>query len=193
LLGDLLSSRRAGLVWAAALVLLTAAPVAAQSLPQPRTWTVTPFIHTSFGMGDPAPDDSLGLGVAVSYDWTANLGFEGEISHLFDVAGGTPDVDWSVSTFMANALYHFDTRYVTPYATFGLGLERSSQGLKDPDSLALLQDFSATEIAINFGGGVKYAINDRWQARADLRRFQANDIAPDYWRIYGGLSFRLRR
>jgi hypothetical protein len=30
-------------------------------------------------------------------------------------------------------------------------------------------------------------------ARADLRRFQANDAAPDYWRVYGGVTFLLRR
>jgi len=39
---------------------------------------------------------------------------------------------------------------------------------------------------------LKYAISDRWHLRADLRRFQANDIAPDFWRVYAGLTFKLR-
>ena len=51
--------------------------------------------------------------------------------------------------------------------------------VKNPDVLALYQDASATEFAFNFGGGVKYAVSDRWHLRADLRRFQANDIAPE--------------
>ncbi|MGH9373192.1 MAG: outer membrane protein [Vicinamibacterales bacterium] len=172
---------------------LAASPAAAQSLAEPRTWTVTPFLNTSLGVGEPALDDSIGLGVAVGYDLTPNLGFEGEINHLFDVAGSTDNIDWSVSTFSGNAIYHFDVQRVTPYATFGIGLERSSYDLKATDPLELVADPSSSEIAINFGGGAKYRINDRWIARGDLRRFQANDIAPDYWRLYGGLTVVVRR
>ena len=178
--------------FAIALLVFACSPAQAQKLPEPRTWTVTPFLHTSIGIGDPAPDDSMGLGVAVAYDWTSKLGFEGEISHLFDVAGDSAQIDWSVTNFSGNVLYHFDTRYVTPYVTFGLGVENSNQTIKESDSLALIADFSATELAFNFGGGAKYEINSRWKARADLRRFQANDLAPDYWRLYGGLSWRIR-
>jgi opacity protein-like surface antigen len=168
-------------------------PAAAQSIAQPRSWTLTPFLNSSAGVGDPAFDDSIGLGVAVGYDLTYNLGFEGEIGHLFDVAGSTDNIDWSLSTFSANALYHFDVRRVTPYATFGIGVARSSYDLKNPDVLALVIDPSGTEVAINFGGGVKYPINERWIARGDLRRFQANDDAPDYWRVYAGLTWLVRR
>ena len=178
---------------------LGASPASGQSLAQPRTWTVTPFLGTTVGVGVPDDnadnllDNSLGLGVAVGYDLTYNLGFEGEISHLFDVAGDTDDVDWSSTNFSVNGVYHFDVKRVTPYATFGVGVERSSYDLKRSDILDLQRDLSATEVAINFGGGVKYALTDRWVARADVRRFQANDIAPDFWRVYGGVSYVFRR
>jgi hypothetical protein len=76
-----------------------ASNAAAQSIAQPRSWTLTPFLHTSAGVGDPAPENSGGFGVAVGYDLTSNLGFEGEISHLFDVAGDTDDVDWLITKF----------------------------------------------------------------------------------------------
>ena len=165
---------------------------AAQSVAEARTWTVTPFLGTSMGLGDPANNDSLGLGVAVGYDWTSNLGFEGELSHLFDVAGDTDDLDWSVTNFSANALYHFDVKRVTPYATFGIGFERSALDVKNPDVLALTIP-SSTEVSYNFGGGVKYPITPRLLARGDLRRFNANDLAPDYWRLYGGITFRVGR
>jgi aspartate aminotransferase len=46
---------------------------------------------------------------------------------------------------------------------------------------------------INFGGGVKYPLAPRWIARGDVRRFQANDTAPDYWRLYGGITWVLRK
>jgi hypothetical protein len=165
-------------------------PAAAQSIARPNSWTLTPFLHTSVDVGSPAPDNSLGLGFAVGYDWTSNLGFEGEVSHLFDVASDSADIDWSVTTFSANAIYHFDVRRVTPYATLGLGFERSSYGLKDALDLP---DLSSNELSVNFGGGVKYPINDRWLARGDLRRFAANDLAPDHWRLYGGLTFNVGR
>ncbi len=180
-------------VLAGSALVMTGAPAAAQSIVQPQTWTVTPFIHTSMGVSSPAPNDSIGLGAAVAYDWTANLGFEGEVSHLFDVAD-TPDIDWSITNFSGNVVYHFDVVRVTPYATFGMGMERSSFTLRNPDALALLgPDPSATEVAINYGGGVKYLLTDRFIARGDLRRFQAIDDAPDYWRLYGGITYVLRR
>ena|SRR5688572_5897020 len=176
------------------LVLLIAASenAAAQSVAQPRTWNVTPLLGTSMGIGEPASDDSLGLGVAVAYDWTSNLGFEGELGHLFDVAGETDDVDWSITNFSANALYHFDVKRVTPYATFGIGFERSSVGVKNPDVLALTVP-SSTEVSYNFGGGVKYPITPRVLVRGDVRRFNANDLAPDFWRLSGGVTFRVGR
>jgi opacity protein-like surface antigen len=192
LLGDVVSLRAFRPVLATLAFFIAAASAGAQSLPEANTWTATPSLHTSVGWGDPAPQSSLGLGIAVSYDWTRNLGFEGDIGHLFDVAGDDANIDWSITTFSGNALYHFDTSHVTPYATFGLGLERSGWELKNPDVLALYRDLSATEFTVNFGGGIKYALSDRWHLRADLRRFQANDIAPDFWRFYSGLTFKVR-
>lgn len=90
----------------------------------------------------------------------------------------------------ANAIYHFDVRHITPYATFGLGFERSSIDSKDSTALVIP---SSTEVAYNFGGGIKYRLKSDWIVRADLRRFQANDAAPDHWRLYGGLMFLLKR
>lgn len=169
-----------------------AAPAAAQSVARERTLTVTPFLGTTAGISEEAGNSAL-LGVAVGYDWTSNLGFEGEIAHLFDVAGDNADIDWSVTNFSANAIYHFDVVRVTPYATFGIGFQRSGFEVTNPDPLALVIDRSGTEVAFNFGGGVKYALNDRFLARGDLRRFQANDDSPDYWRLYGGITWQLSR
>lgn len=179
-------------VLATVALLAGAASAAAQNLPEANTWSVTPFLHTTLDVSGPDTANSPGLGVAVSYDWTRNLAFEGDTSYFFDIAGDNADVDWSISTLTANALYHFDTKYVTPYVAFGLGIEWSAFDVKNPDVLALYPDRSATEFAFNFGGGVKYALNDRWNARADLRRVQANDIAPDHWRLYGGVSFKVK-
>lgn len=175
------------------LMILAAVPpgaAAGQSVAEPGAVTATPFLNVSFGTN--APGGSLGIGAGIGYDLTSNLGVEGEFGHLFDVAGDDDALDWSVTTVTVNAVYHFDVRHVTPYATAGLGLERSSVDIKVPDPLALVVP-SSTEVVWNFGGGAKYRVRDRMLARADLRRFQANDAAPDFWRLYGGLTVTLSR
>lgn len=179
---------------AATIAALAFVPVAAngQSVAEPNTITVTPFLSASFGTSGGA-GNSLGLGAAVGYDLTRNLGFEFEVGRAFDIAGDDANLDWSLTNFSVNALWHFDVPgRITPYGTFGLGWERSNLSFEDPDPLALTIP-SSTELAWNIGGGVKTEINDRFLARGDLRRFQANDFAPDHWRLYGGVTFFIKR
>lgn len=164
----------------------------AQAAIEPNTVTVTPFLSTSFGVSDDR-SSSLGIGAAVGYDWTRRLGFEFEVGRVFDVAGDDDNVDWALTNISGNVIYHFPAgpRF-TPYATAGLGWERSSVDVEDPDPVALTIP-SSSEVAWNFGGGVKYPINERIIARGDLRRFQVNDLAPDHWRLYGGITFWIKR
>lgn len=164
--------------------------VHAQSLAEPRSWTATPFVNVAFGASEDATS-SLGIGAAVGYDLTSNLGFEGELGRVFDVQGDSENVDWSLTNFHGNVVYHFDVVRLTPYATAGLGWERSSLEL-DPGADPAPAE-SSTEVTFNFGGGFKYKIGANMLARADLRRFQSNDTAPDFWRLYGGITFVLRR
>lgn len=63
-------------------------PAQAQSIAEPKTWTATPFLETSARVSG-GSDNSLGLGVAAGYDFTSNVGVEGELAHLFDVAATT--------------------------------------------------------------------------------------------------------
>lgn len=167
----------------------------AQSVAEPRSWTATPFLNVTFGTSGDTSTSSLGLGGAVGYDWTANLGFEGEIGHVFDIQGDSDNIDWSLTTFSANVVYHFDVRRVTPYATAGLGWQRSGVDVDpvDPADNTVPAVGSDTEVTFNFGGGVKYRLSSNVLARGDLRRFQANDLSPDHWRLYGGITFVLRR
>ena len=166
----------------------------AQAVTEPNTITVTPFISTSFGVSNEL-SSSLGVGAAVSYDWTRRLGFEFEVGRVFDVAGDTANVDWALTNISGNVVYHIPAGpRVTPYATAGLGWERSSIDVDTNDPVALsLVSPSSTEVAWNFGGGVKYPLTERILARGDLRRFQVNDLAPDHWRLYGGITFWIKR
>jgi opacity protein-like surface antigen len=178
------------MIFAASLLSLPVS-AAAQSVAEPKTWTVTPFVSASFGTSNDL-GGSLGIGAAVTFDLTSHLGVEGELGRVFDVLGDDANVDWSLTDVSANVVYNFNARRVTPYATFGLGVERSSPSVKNPDPLALYQA-PGTEVAYNFGGGVKYPLSEQFLLRGDLRRFEANDLAPDHWRLYGGISWWIKR
>jgi opacity protein-like surface antigen len=187
---------RTGVVGAALLGGLALIPssVEAQALSvaEPRTITVTPFLSGSFGTSNDL-GSSLGAGFGIGYDLTRNLGFEFELGHVFDVAGDDDNLDWSLTNISANAIYHFDrVPRATPYATLGIGWERSNPDFDVPDPLALVVG-STNEIAWNIGAGVKVPVGERLLARGDLRRFQVNDLAPDHWRLYGGLTFWIKR
>ena len=181
---------RGALIGALALV-PTTGYAQSQSVAEPRTVTVTPFLGVSFGTSNNL-GSSLGLGAAIGYDWTRNLGFEAEFGHVFDVAGDDDNLDWSLTNINANVIYHFDVPRVTPYAIAGLGWERSNPDFEVPDPLALTAG-SSTEVAWNLGAGVKVPVGDRLLARGDIRRFQVNDAAPDHWRLYGGVTFWIKR
>lgn len=164
-------------------VAATAAPAAAQApVTEPGTWTATPFLSLTFG-GD-GDSTSLGLGGAVGYDFTDVLSVEGELGYVFDLAGDSDATDWSVTSLSGNALYHFPLENGwAPYATGGLTIARSNLTIAD----------ATAEFGVNLGGGVKMGLTETLTARADLRYFKYVDTAPDGFRIYGGLTWRVRR
>lgn len=180
----------------AALALVTAlaaAPAAAQTtspVVEPGTWSATPFLSLTFGgNGDTS---SLGIGGAASYDLTELFTVEGELAYVFDLVGDNDDVDWSVLSVGGNVLYHFPLASgMAPYATGGLGFARSSFNVAGFEGATL--DDDATEFGFNFGGGLKAPLTDTLAARGDIRYFKYIDEGPDGWRIYGGLTWKLRR
>jgi opacity protein-like surface antigen len=164
-------------------LVLAARPASGQIIRAER-WSVTPLVGVSFG-GD-INGSAMSIGAAGAYDWSTNLGFEGELTIHPNIAGFPTGLDWRVVTFTANVVYHFDIEQIAPYATFGVGLARSRL---DFDLLDL--DESSTNFTSNFGGGVKAPVAERLLLRGDLRYFAGNDRAPDHWRFYGGLTFLL--
>lgn len=180
---------------ALALAAATALAAAAQTpVSEPGTWTVTPFLSVTFGGdGDTA---SLGLGGAAGYDLTEVLSLEGELGYVFDLMGNADAADWSLLSLHVNALYHFPLENgMAPYAAAGIGFGRSAQKLDGAAQTALTAGSSATstEVGFNLGGGLKAPLTDRLAARGDIRYFNYNDDAPDGFRLYGGLTWRLGR
>jgi opacity protein-like surface antigen len=174
-------------------VVLAVAPAAAQQTtfeplpPEPDGLTLTPFVGAGFsGNLESAP---AALGIALGYGWSERVAFEGELSIAPNASMGTPiEFDTSFWTLSANILYHFTQQSVTPYITAGLGVLGSSPDL--PTELFPGVDDRSTTFAWNIGAGVKTAISDRFGLRADLRHFNGSDLAPDHWRVYGGMVIR---
>jgi opacity protein-like surface antigen len=171
---------------ALALSAATALPAAAQApVSEPGMGRLTPFVSLTFG-GD-GRTSSLGLGGAAGYDITEVLSLEAELAYVFDLMGDSDEIDLKVLTGAANVLYHFPLENgITPYATAGLGFARVARD-------TTRGDVSSTEVGFNFGGGVKIPLTEGLAARGDFRHFAHADQAPDGFRIYGGLTWRVRR
>jgi opacity protein-like surface antigen len=52
---------------------------------------------------------------------------------------------------------------------------------------------SNTNFAFNFGAGVKRSLSTNVRFRGDLRFFDTGNGLPNFWRVYGGLTFLLGR
>lgn len=150
-----------------------------------RVWSVTPLLSFTFG-GD-GDSTSLGVGGAVSYAFTENIEAEGELAYVFDLIGDDESADWSVLSVSGNGVYNFAlANGWTSYATAGLTFARSNQQVSDTVA-------DNAEFGFNFGGGLKVPLTDSLSARGDLRYFKYNDAGPDGFRLYGGLTWKVRR
>ena len=48
-------------------------------------------------------------------------------------------------------------------------------------------------MSYNFGGGVKLPISELFVAPWRPPPLPGHDLAPDYWRLYGGLTWWIKR
>jgi opacity protein-like surface antigen len=155
--------------------------------PEPDGLTLTPFIGAGFSGNLESTPAALGL--ALGYGWSPRVALEGELGLSPNASMGTPlEFDTSVWTLSGNILYHFARQSVSPYVTLGLGVMGSNPDV--PTEVFPDLDQRTTTFAWNIGAGVKTAVSDRFGLRADLRHFNASDLAPDYWRVYGGVVIR---
>ena len=201
--------RRIGISSAALLaVIILAAPAMAQTTQtQPPTtepatmpleverWTVTPFVGAGFS-GD-LENSPLNLGAALGYNVTSRVTIEGQFAYMGAEQGDLFQFDSDVYTLDANVLYHFTEQFAdrqwAPYLAIGLGMVRATADLDETDPLLADLDDSSTNLAVNFGGGIKTALTDRVRLRGDLRYYTGDDLAPSFWRVTAGLGFVLGR
>lgn len=166
------------------LAAVLAAPAMAHAQPplQKDTWLVSGALGLAID-ADASP--SLTMHGAAAFPLTSELAVEGELGHVFDIAPGNVDVDSSLTTFHASALYFFNTTYVlTPYVAAGIGAGKYSIEVTPAK-------FSTTEIGFNLGGGVTYPVGRASYFRGDFRYFKHIDDVPSVWRFTGGIAVRI--
>jgi hypothetical protein len=172
-------------VMALAGLLVAAVPEAAhaQSPVQRDSVLVTGTIGLAL---DADADPSLTIAGAGAYPVTEALAVEGELGHVFDMAPGDADVDSSLTTVHASALYFLNTDYVlTPYLAGGLGLGKFAHDVRNPPA-----SIGRTEVGFNLGGGVTYPLGAAF-LRGDFRYFKHIDDVPSVWRFAVGVSVRV--
>jgi len=162
--------------------------------PEPETegFTLTPFLGGGFGGSLESGSVSFGLGVG--YGVSERVTLEGELGILPSGTMGVPtEFDTSAWSLNANVLYHFTAQeHFTPYATAGIGVLSANPDLSDDvfDDVSATDASDDTSFSWNLGAGLKSAFNDRLGIRGDLRYFNASGLAPDFWRLYAGLTVR---
>jgi opacity protein-like surface antigen len=166
-------------------ILVAAVPATAQAQSPLQQDTV--LVSGTIGLAlDADADPSLTIAGAGAYAITELLAVEGELGHVFDMAPGDADVDSSLTTVHASALYFFDTAYVlTPYVAGGLGLGKFAQDVRNPPA-----SIGRTEVGFNLGGGVTYPLGGAF-VRGDFRYFKHIDEVPSVWRFAVGVSVRV--
>ncbi len=191
----------ASAIGAVLLLCVTAASASAQTttgttrtppvtVAEPDRWNVTGFIGPGFGGG--LQGNVLDLGAAVGYNFTDRLGFEGEFGFGRQGSQGLLNVTSNTETFSGNVLYHIPYKGWLPYGTFGLGAVHGGASVTLNGQPGQLGE-SATDFAWNLGAGVKKNISASVKFRGDLRFFDTGANLPNFWRVYGGLTFLLGR
>jgi hypothetical protein len=167
-----------------AAVLMTASPDLANAQPplQKDTWLATGALGLALD-ADASP--SLSLHGAAAFPLTSQLAIEGELGHVFDIVPGNVNVDSSLTTIHASALYFIDTSFVlTPFLAAGIGAGKYSVDFPTTK-------FSTTEIGFNLGAGATYPIGRATYFRGDFRYFKHIDDVPSVWRFSGGITVRI--
>jgi outer membrane immunogenic protein len=196
------ASRTRGVVFAAALALLTVTgPAAADGPPgrpiygrldQPSIWQGL-YGGVHLGWGESGPADGPVGGFQIGYNWQSGLfvyGLEADISfadisHSQRVMGATAtaSIDW-LATARGRFGYLLTPRLLA-YGTAGFGIASASGSAAIPGALKISVDDTDTDFV--FGLGLESKISDRLSLRAEYLAYGDLDIGV----FRAGLNFKL--
>ncbi len=151
-----------------ALATFIALPTLTQAAtPDAGTITITPQIGAYVFEGNHDIEDDVIFGIAPGYFITRELAVEAVVQYIdteTDFSANNEDIDgW---LYHMDLLYHFapDNR-LTPFIAAGLG------GI----TLDNVPDEGDSAMQLNYGAGLKYALNDNLSLRGDLRHMVSFD------------------
>lgn len=160
-----------------ALLLVCAAPIATPALAQEiPAVEVTPYV--AIGTAGASP-----IGAAVLFPLTPWLGYETDVAYR----RGEGDIH-ALSTNANLLLFLPRMGRFTPYLSGGVGAsEYRAPVFTDGRPVGTQKRLAMT---VNYGGGLKTAVNDQLDLRTDVRWFnRLGDDGGDVFRVAQGLSF----
>ena len=162
-----------------------ASPVRAQDVPAipapdqptPPAIEVTPFVSL----------DSRGvtpIGAAISFPVSPIFSIETEVGYR-RAEGGLNALSSSV-----NVLYFLPRiGRTTPYLATGIGLAQYTAPFVSREGSVIGTQFG-TALEVNAGGGLKAAVDEKWDMRTDARWYKSfGGHASEHWRVSHGVSF----
>ena len=146
-----------------------------------KAFTISPMIGGYLFEGDQDIEDKAMYGLGLGYNIDQNWGLEGMFNFI-DTDSEKEAGDIDVYTYRLDALYHFmPDKKLVPYIATGFG------GMTfDPD-----RDKNDTDFLVNYGGGIKYFINDFTALRADVRHIISFDETYNNLAYTFGITFLL--
>ncbi len=143
------------------LVLVLAAPAFAEN--QAGTFTLSPFTGGMIFDSDKHMDKGQLNGLRGGYNFTPSLGAEAFWGYVPSEAKMVGDLPVDFYHYGIDVLYHFTPdRDLVPFVAAGLGIAQSN----GPSSPGVSNHMLG---AFDWGGGLKYFINETWALRADAR------------------------
>ncbi len=143
--------------------------------------TISPMIGGYLFEGDQNIEDKAAYGLGLGYNIDQNWGLEGMFNFIeTDSEKDAGDLD--VYMYRLDTLYHFmPEKKLVPYLATGIG------GMTfDPNHAK-----NDTDFLVNYGGGIKYFLNDFTALRADVRHIMSFDETYNNLAYTFGLTFLL--
>lgn len=142
-----------------------------------KTFTISPMIGGYIFEGNQDLDNGYDFGLGLGYNINKNLGIEGTFTHV-DSETTSTGTDIDAQIFRLDGLYHFyPDNTLVPYVAAGLGII-AFDGANDE-----------TNPLVNYGGGVKYFLNNHTAIRGDLRHIIDLDDTYNNLAFSVGLTF----
>ncbi|WP_086932960.1 OmpA family protein [Agarilytica rhodophyticola] len=134
------------------------APLSSYGQDNVSGFTVSPMVGRYFPAGNRALDDSTFVSLGLGYEFENNWAVEASyLTSEPEINGTSQEVDFDM--LRLDGLYHFSDGNYRPYVVFGVGeSEYDLNGLADVD-----------DTIANVGVGIKYALNQYFGLRADVR------------------------